>query len=101
MVIGLGPAAGEHDFLRSSADERRDLFSRGFDGGASPLAGGVNGGSIAKFPREIGKHCVEDFRLDGRRGVVIEVDPVHRATHRILPADINWVWGSCTEKPSC
>src|SRR5712664_610080 len=96
MVVGLCASAGEDDFLSAGADQSGDLFASSFDGGASPLAGGVDGRRVAKFSREIGKHRVEDFRLDGSRGVVIEVDAVHRATHRILPADRSCVLGAAT-----
>src|SRR5207245_133609 len=52
--------------------------SRSFDGRASPLAEGVDGGGVAKFAGKIGEHGVEHLGLDGRGGVVIEVDAVHR-----------------------
>src|SRR6267378_5318495 len=91
MVVGLCASAGEDDFLSAGADQSGDLFASSFDGGASLLAGGVDGRRVAKFSREVGKHRVEDFRLDGGRSIVIEVDAVHGATHRILSADISWV----------
>src|SRR5271163_1981203 len=90
MVVGFGAAAGEDDFLGAGADEGGDLFAGGFDGGAGTLAGGVDGGGVGEFAREIGEHGVEDGGLDGGGGVVIEVDAVHGAIHRILPAG-----GSC------
>ena len=77
VVVGFGAAAGEDDFLRAGADQGGDLFAGGFDGGAGLLAEGVDGGGVAVIAREIGKHGVENFGVDGRGGVVIEVDAVH------------------------
>ena len=84
VVVGLGAAAGEDDFLGACADEGGDLFSGGFDGGAGALAGGVDGGSVCEIDGEIREHGVEDLGVDGRRSVVIEVDAVHGAALRIL-----------------
>ena len=84
VVVGFSAAAGEDDFLGSGADEGGDLFAGGFDGGAGALAGGVDGGGVGEIGGEIGKHGVEDLRVDGRRGVVIEVDAVHGAVLSIL-----------------
>ncbi len=77
VIVGFGAAAGEDDFLGTCADEGGDLFARGFDGGAGALAGRVDRGGVAKIGGEIGEHRVENFRLDGGRGVVIEVDAGH------------------------
>ena len=84
MIVGFGAAAGEEDLLWAGAEERGDLFASRFDRGASLLAERVNGRSVAELRREIGQHGVEDFGLDGRGGVVIEVDAVHGAVYRIL-----------------
>jgi len=86
VIVGFGAAAGEDDFLGTRADERGDLFTGRFDSGASALARSVDGGSIGEFAGEIGQHNVEHFRLDGCGGVEIEIDAIHKATHRILPA---------------
>jgi hypothetical protein len=86
VVVGFGAAAGEDNFLGTSADERGDLFAGRFDGGAGALAGSVDGGGVGEVAGEIGKHGVEDLRVDGRRGVVIEIDAVHGvASLRIHP----------------
>ena len=77
VIVGLGATAGEDDLLGAGSYQRGDLFAGGLDGGAGFLAGGVNGRGIAKFGGEIGQHRVEHFRLDGCRGVVIEVDALH------------------------
>ena len=84
LVVGFGAAAGEDDFLGTSADESGNLFAGGFDGGASALARRVDRGGVGEVGGEIGQHGVEDLGVDGRRGVVIEVDAVHRAALRIL-----------------
>lgn len=74
MIIGFGAAAGEDDFLGLGADERGDLFARGFDGGARLLPGRVDGGSVGETGGEIGEHAVEHGGVDGSGGVVIEID---------------------------
>jgi|SRR5271167_452718 len=84
VVVGFGAAAGEDDFLGASANESGDLFAGGFDGGAGTLARGVDRGGIRKIRGKIGEHGVEDLGLDGRRGVVIEIDAVHGAVLSIL-----------------
>src|SRR6266853_660731 len=86
VIVGFGGAAGEDDFLGAGADQSGDLFTGGFDGGASALAGSVDRSGVGKIRREIGQHSVEHFGLDRRGGVEIEVDAVHKSTHRILPA---------------
>ena len=84
VVVGLGAAAGEENLSRSGANQRGNLFAGGFDGSARPLAEGMDGRGIAKLRREIGKHGVEHFGLDGGGGVVIEVDAVHSSTHIMI-----------------
>ena len=43
-------------------------------------------GGVGEIGGEIGEHGVEDGGVDGRGCVVIEVDAVHTAMNRILPA---------------
>ena len=84
MVVGFGAAAGEDNFLGARTNQRGDLFAGGLDRGAGALARCVDRGGVGKFGGEVGKHGVEHLRLDRRGGVEIEVDAVHKATHRIL-----------------
>ena len=86
MVVGFGAPAGEDDFLGLGADQRGDLFTGGFDGGAGALTRSMDRGSVRKISGEIGKHGFEDLRVDGCGGVEIEVNAfqgVHRSTVRI------------------
>ncbi len=83
MVVGFGAAAGEDNLLGARTDQHGHLIAGGFDGGAGALAGRVDRGSVAEFGGEIREHGVEDGRLNGRGGVVIEVDAVHGAAFRI------------------
>ena len=89
MIVGLGAAAGEDDFLGPRSDEGGDLLAGGFHRAAGTLTGSVDGSSVAKFLGEIGQDGVEHFRLDRRGGVEIEINAVHGATHRILPAGVS------------
>ena len=89
VVVGLGAAAGEDDFLGPRSDEGGDLLAGGFHRAAGTLTGSVDGSSVAKFLGEIGQHGVEHFWLDGSGGIEIEVDAVHGAIHRILPAGVS------------
>src|SRR2546427_1667008 len=88
VVVGFGATAGEDDFLGARADQCGNLFARCFHSAAGTLTGSVDGSSVAKFLGEIGQHGVEHFRLDRRGGVEIEIDAVHGAIHRILPAGV-------------
>ncbi len=81
VVVRLCAAAGENDFLGAGADEGGNLLTGGLHGGAGALAGSVDGGSVGKFAGEIGKHGVEHSGLDGRGGVEIEIDAVHKASY--------------------
>ena len=87
VVIGFGAAAGEDDLLGASTDQRGNLLAGGFDGGAGALTGRVDGGGVGKVGREIREHGVEDLGVDGRRGVVVEIDAVHRDGLSILRGD--------------
>src|SRR5262249_19750048 len=80
VIIGFGAAAGEDDFLGSGAEKGSDLITGGFDGGAGTLADRMDAGSVAEFGGEVRKHRIEDLRLDGRCGVVIEIDAIHEAS---------------------
>ena len=86
VVVGFRAAAGEYDLLRPRADQGGDFFPSSLDGGSRPLAKGVDGGGVAVLTREIGKHGVEHRRLNGRRGIVVEVDTVHTGAFSIGPS---------------
>src|SRR5215471_1270848 len=92
VVVGFRPAAGEDDFLRASADERRDLFTSRFHSGPGALAGGVDGGSVSELTGQIGEHGLQNFRLDGSGGVVIEVNAGHGSglQNNALPRKSKW-----------
>ena len=80
VIVRFGASAGEYNFLRARVQQSGDLFAGSFDGGAGALAEGVDGGSVAKIGREIGKHGVEDGRVDGSGGVMVKVDTMHKNT---------------------
>ena len=73
-VVGFGAAAGEDDLVRL----RAEYFGDGAAGGVEALAGfaglGVDAAGVAPGAGEVGQHGVDDARIDGRGGGVIEVD---------------------------
>lgn len=79
VVVRLRATAGENDLLRARINQCSDLFASGLDRGASALAESVNRGGVAELGREKRKHGVEDGGLDGRGGVVIEVNALHKS----------------------
>jgi len=84
VIVGFGAATGEENLLGSSANELGNLLARGLDGSTGVLAEGVDGGGVAEFGREVGKHGIEDFGFDRGGCVVIEVDAVHRFVLTII-----------------
>jgi hypothetical protein len=56
--VGFSATAGEDNLLRASTNEGGDLFAGGFDGGASALAGCVDGCRVAEVGGEIREHGV-------------------------------------------
>src|SRR6266436_1243331 len=83
VVVSFRAAAGEDDFLRTRANQRRDLFACSFNPGARLLPKRVNRGGIAELPRQVGQHSVEHRRLDSRGGIVIQIDAIHGRAIRI------------------
>jgi len=92
VIVGFGAAAREDNFLRAGIEKCCDLIASGFDGSAGALADGVDGGGVAEFGGEIGKHRIEDGGFDRGGGVEIEVDAIHGATSRVgrLAEGVNW-----------
>jgi len=70
----LRPAAGEKDLGRAATDARCDLFTGGFDGLASALAGGVQRGRVGVFVDEKGLHGRECIGMQAGGGVVVQID---------------------------
>jgi hypothetical protein len=88
VIVGFRAAAGEDDFLGARSDQCSDGLASGFHRCAGPLSEGMDGSGIAELGRQIGQHGVEDFRLDGGGGVVVEVDALHESVaFRIDPAE--------------
>lgn len=50
---------------------------RQLDGVVSRLPNYVRAGGIAEFGAKIRQHGIHDGRINGRRGIVIEIDRVH------------------------
>ena len=74
-VVRLGAARGEDDLLLADPQEVGDLLARGLQSLARLAAEAVDAGWVAEPLAEVREHRLEHFRVDRRRGVVIEVNP--------------------------
>jgi hypothetical protein len=72
-VVGLGAAADEEDFLGFGADEAPDLFAGIFYFFPGLAAEGMHAGRVAEYFKPLDQGLL-DLRVQGRRGVVVEVD---------------------------
>ena len=76
-VVGFGAAAGEDDLRRRRVDERGHLAARGFQPLLRRLSEMVDAGRVTIHLSEAGHGRLENLRIDGRGGVVIEVEMLH------------------------
>src|SRR5271165_1865878 len=84
VIVRLRAPAGEDDLLRARVQETGDLFTGSLDARTGALPKGMDGRGVAKSAGEKGKHGIEDGRVDGSCGVMVEVDAVHGSgTNRI------------------
>jgi hypothetical protein len=72
--VGFRAAAGEDDFRGVSAHEGRHGGPCRVDPRLGPLAPAVDARGVAEVVPDGGVHGVRHRRIDGRRGVVVEVD---------------------------
>jgi hypothetical protein len=77
-IVGLAAAAGEHDLVGRRAEQRRHLAASQLQCGlcrrARPMAArGIAKGFVHEWP-----HGGRDRRIDGRAGVVVEINLSHR-----------------------
>ena len=73
-VVGLRPRAGEEDLAPVDAQGAGDVLAGLVHELLDPPADGVEGGGIAEMLPEEPGHLFGDGRVDGRRGVVVEID---------------------------
>ena len=109
QVIGLGRRGGEDDLARAGAEQPCDRVATSLDGVAGGTAQDVAAGRVAELLAQQGQHRRQDGLVQGRRGVVVEIDDVagvHRSASssrtrrfgspRILdrrkPASLAWDW---------
>ena len=77
-VVRLGRAAGEGDLRRRRADQRGDLRPRRVHGVLRfPAPRVLAAGGVAELLGEVRQHRLEDAGIDGRRGVVVEIEGLH------------------------
>jgi hypothetical protein len=72
--VGLRPAAGEHDLSRLGAEQLRDLGPRAFDRRARSFGVAVAAGWVPELDGEVGQSRLQRRGVDGRGGVVVQVD---------------------------
>ena len=75
-VVGLAAAAAEGDFFAVCVNERRHGVPRLRHRVAARRAVGVARRRVAPVAVEVGQHRVADFRINGARRRVVEVDAV-------------------------
>ncbi len=76
-VVRLCGARGEDDLIGLGADERGDGGAGGLEGLRGAVADCVQRRRIAEALREVGQHRLDDARVDGLRGLVVQVDVIH------------------------
>ena len=79
-IIGLGAAAGEDDLGGTGIDERGHLAARGLQALLGGLSEMVDAGRVTIHLSEARHRRLENFPIDGRGGVVIEVEMLHFTT---------------------
>jgi len=79
-IVGLGAAAGEHDLRRAGVDHRGHLAAGGFQTLFRRLSEMVDAGRVTIHLSEAGHRRFQNFRIDRRGGVVIEVEMLHWKT---------------------
>jgi hypothetical protein len=84
QVVRLGTAGSEHDLLRRHAEEARDLLARHVDAVPSFPSEAVNAGGVAEALGEVGHHRRQDVGVDGRGGIVVEIDASHDVPHLVM-----------------
>jgi hypothetical protein len=77
QIIGLASAACEDNFIIFTAKQRRHLPARPFQGGVGRCGGPMPARRVAKVIRKKRLHRGRDRGINGRTGVVIEIDAPH------------------------
>jgi hypothetical protein len=73
------------------ADQVAYLPPCGLDGGSGGVPVGVRAGRVAVAGGEVGHHRVQDARVDGRGGLVVEVNHLIGGAHAGLPGAYLWL----------
>ena len=80
-IIGLCAPAGKYDFFRLTIEQSGDLLTGPGNGLSGLVAVVVRAGGIAEFFFEKRQHGLNDFRVMGGGGVIVQVDGFfHRAS---------------------
>ena len=74
-IVGFRPARGENDLGRVGPDQGGQPRARDVEVRFGPLPEGVHAGGVAEIVGQDASDGLENRRVEGRRGVVVEVDP--------------------------
>src|SRR5262245_45363562 len=94
-VVGLAAAAGEDDLVASTAEQRRHLAARRLEGDLCRGCRPMPARRIAVVILEKRPHRGGDRGIDGRAGIVVEIDALHVHNTRINPYAV-----AATARPS-
>ena len=84
QVGALGAAAGEDDFAGFGAQNLRRAVARVIQESPGLAADVMHAGRIAPDLAQERQHRLPDLRVQGRSGVVIEIDRLHGAGSSVL-----------------
>jgi hypothetical protein len=76
-VVRFGRSAREDDLRGFASQEERQPLPRLFDARPDRNTEAVAARGVAELLLEIGQHLVEHHWIDGRAGVIVEIDAVH------------------------
>src|SRR3989338_11269725 len=83
VIVSFGRPGIEDDLLRPGADGTRDALPRVFQGFKRFATKSVRTGWVPEAGIKIRPHGLNDARIRGGCGGVIEINAVHKLVHRV------------------
>src|SRR2546421_595567 len=87
QISALGPAAREHHFARLAAPDLGDPIASVIKQRAGATAYVMHAGRIAVDFAKVRKHRFTHLRVQGRGGVVVEIDAPHGSNLEGIPGE--------------